>query len=182
MLKGMRSRVSYTNGYSSLTESVVAHYRNFLQISSQCLDSHGKHKTKKKNLILQAFQPFLRILTILNRDNFREKDPPILMRNIFGAICELLLISILIITYISDGLYCYEKSFDMRMASQQIAVFFGCMQIFATYLSIFRQNELVITSIKKLQRFVEERKMHIQAEQLRKLIIFHNKFHRLQGI
>lgn len=120
--------------------------------------------------VLQAFQPFRRFLTIFNADNFREKDPNLLIRNIFTAICQLLLYSILAVSYISDGLYCYENSFDMRMAAQQIAVFFVCIQIFATYLSIFRKRDLVNSSIQTLQKFVDERKMLVLVEKLRKVI------------
>lgn len=113
----------------------------------------------KKILVLHAFRPFLRLLSIYNIENFTD-------RLIRGP--NILLVSLSLITVVStfaaltlNGWSCIRYKCNLIKNSDRIVAIVGITQQFIIYLSICFYNRVFTNAIESLQKIVENRKIRV---------------------
>lgn len=104
-----------------------------------------------KIITLNAFEPFLRLLTNSNANIART--------TIFGLLSLWYIIVMLI-----DLWYCYGFGFDLRVVAFPFAIFLNGTQLALSYASLWMNNEQIERTIIKVTKMVNKRRPNLIRE------------------
>lgn len=109
---------------------------------------------------LGRFRPFLVMLTIYNRNNFRGKNRRMVMRNIARAIGFSILVAALIGVIISASWFCSNKHFKLGIVAEPLSILLGSIQVVCIYLSISSKSRQINAVLEHLDVIIRKRKQH----------------------
>lgn len=112
---------------------------------------------KRENVVLRAYRPFVRILTIYNLKNFTNQSRRILFRNICLAILFTLTHIGCTLSTLSDVWYCHHHAWDLNVISLPFSLLLTVSQVTFSYISLVLNNRLVEEVIDCLQTVIDKR-------------------------
>lgn len=106
--------------------------------------------------VFGAFRPFLRILTVYNANNFRNKQHR--FKNICLAIACFIFLVNLLISVMAAIWHCIALKFDLGQAALPFALLINSVQMLITYISIEIKNKQIEATIAGLIATIHKRK------------------------
>lgn len=117
-------------------------------------------KNHEKIVILRAYRPFLKYLTVYKFDNFRTDEAAILGRNIRHAIALTFLFAVFTFIFLpAQFLVSYKNHFNLRLVIQPLSFLLAGLPASLVYFLMFWKSKKVVDTIDYLHGIVVERKI-----------------------
>lgn len=114
----------------------------------------------EKIVILRAYRPFLKYLTVYKLDNFRADEGTILSRNIRHAIGLAFLFAVFTFIFLpAQFLVSYTNHFNLRLIIQPLAFLLAGLPAPLVYFLMFWKSNKVIDTLDYLHGIVVESKL-----------------------
>lgn len=108
-------------------------------------------------IVLRAFRPLYRTLFIYNLDNFRNGNPRDILLNACKATAFTVLITSMVIAWISELIHCIQHSFRLSEMALQLAMIINLTSITITYVAIGMKRRSVGEAMDRIRATIDRR-------------------------
>lgn len=146
-----------SNRMSELSRKIFERFSRFKRISHVSI-IRATMSSKPNIQLLQAYQPFLRILKIYNSENFSiSAGRRIFIHNIGKAIIFLLLFFNFFLFFLSAMFFCIEFTRDLPKLAQPLSILLCQIQITSIFASMVWSNRIISEALDRIQGIIVRR-------------------------
>lgn len=109
-------------------------------------------------IVFKEYWPYHRILAAFNSDNFHNKPPRQIAKNVLFATCVVALFLALCAVLMLSFWCCMENDFNIDIVSISMPLELSMVQHIFTQISLTTKNDLIRTTLEDLRKTVNERK------------------------
>lgn len=123
-------------------------------------------ENNKEIIILRAYRPFLKFLSVYNMDKFRGIDDwRIFTRNLCYVTCVTLLIVNYLCPFLSSELLVFiQQHFNLKTSGVQFSFFVGGTPTMSVHFLLIWKCYNIIDTLDYLQEIIDERKFHSKID------------------
>lgn len=110
-------------------------------------------------IVLKEFRRLSWIITVYNREKFRNTNGSEFWRNIGAAFFLTLCLVMLFLVLVTGVWYCFDCEFDIKESSMAAPIAISVVQMLAMYAAVAINNRTISRMILDLQKIIERRKL-----------------------